>query len=87
MRKRAIFNPRVTESPKFVNMPESTRLLYYDLGVRADGNGFIFNPGDVIRRTDSSQEDLYNLIQEKYVITSNVSTGIYVVMDIMIEED
>lgn len=86
MKKRAVFNPITTESPRFINLSESTRLLYYDLGIRADGDGFAFKPDDVIRKTGSSREDLEILIREKYVITSNVSTGVYVVMDIMIEE-
>lgn len=87
MKKRAVFNPMITESPRFVSMPQSARLLYFHMGTHADSDGFVFKPDDVIRRIGSSREDLKILIQEKYVITSNVSTGIYVVMDIMIGED
>lgn len=87
MKKRAVFNPMVTVSTRFTNMPQSAQVLYFQLGTHADGDGFVFEPDDVIRRIGSSREDLKILIQEKYVITSNVSTGVYVVMDIMIEED
>lgn len=62
-------------------MPPSAQALYFNLGMRADDDGFIFNPKDIAKRTGSSQSDLEILIHESFVITSNVSNGVYIVKE------
>ena len=41
MAQRRMFNKSITNSSKFLKMPMSSRLLYYDLGMNADDDGFV----------------------------------------------
>ena len=57
----------VVDSDDFLDMPVSARLLYYDLGMRADDDGFV-NPKMVMRMTGASDDDLKVLLAKKYVL-------------------
>jgi hypothetical protein len=48
-------------------MPSTARLLYYDLGMSADDDGFV-SPKRVMRMTGASDDDLKLLIAKRYVI-------------------
>lgn len=52
-----MFNKSITNSSKFLKMPMSSRLLYYDLGMNADDDGFVEH-FMVLRMTGASQQDL-----------------------------
>lgn len=62
-----MFAKSVIDCDLFIDMPQSTRLLYYDLSMRADDDGFI-TPKKVIRMTGASDDDLSILIAKKFVI-------------------
>ena len=57
MAQRRMFPIKIIDSAKFLKMPVSSRLLYYDLGMRADDDGVVeaFN---VIRMTGATEDDL-----------------------------
>lgn len=55
--QRRMFNKSITNSSKFLKMPMSSRLLYYDLGMNADDDGFVEH-FMVLRMTGASQQDL-----------------------------
>ena len=57
MAQRRMFNKSVTNSSKFLKMPVSSRLLYYDLGMNADDDGFVEH-FMVLRMTGATQQDL-----------------------------
>lgn len=57
MAERRMFSKSVTNSSAFLRMPMSTRLLYYDLGMNADDDGFVEH-FMVLRITGASQQDL-----------------------------
>ena len=57
MAQRRMFNKSITNSSKFLKMPMSSRLLYYDLGMNADDDGFVEH-FMVLRMTGASQQDL-----------------------------
>lgn len=40
MAQRRMFTKTITNSGKFLKMPVSSRLLYYDLGMNADDDGY-----------------------------------------------
>jgi hypothetical protein len=49
-------------------MPTSSRLLYYDLAMRADDDGFINSPRKIARMTGASDDDLKVLATKKFII-------------------
>ena len=57
MAQRRMFNKSITNSSKFLKMPMSSRLLYYDLGMNADDDGFVEH-FMVLRMTGASQQYL-----------------------------
>lgn len=57
MAQRRMFNKSITNSSKFLKMPMSSRLLYYDLGMNADDDGYVEH-FMVLRMTGATQQDL-----------------------------
>jgi len=57
MAQRRMFNKSITNSSAFLKMPVSSRLLYYDLGMNADDDGFVEH-FMVLRMTGATQQDL-----------------------------
>lgn len=52
----------VIDTERFMDMPGSARLLYYDLCVRVDRQGFTNHPRAIARATGASPCDLELLI-------------------------
>lgn len=52
-----MFNKSITNSSQFLKMPPTARLLYYDLGMNADDDGFV-EWFMVIRMTGAVEQDL-----------------------------
>lgn len=57
MANRRMFNKTITNSSVFLKMPMTSRLLYYDLGMNADDDGFVEH-FMVLRMTGATQQDL-----------------------------
>lgn len=68
MAERRMFAKTIIDSDAFIDMPTSARLLYYDLAMRADDDGFVNSPKKIIRMTGASDEDLSVLILKKFII-------------------
>lgn len=67
MANRRMFSKIIVDSDSFLDMPASTRLLYYDLGMNADDDGFV-QSRSVMRTTGASIDDLKLLIAKNFVI-------------------
>lgn len=63
-----MFSKTIIDSDAFIDMPSTARLLYYDLSMRADDDGFINNPKKIIRMTGASVDDMNVLILRKFII-------------------
>ncbi|MDD4001055.1 MAG: phage replication initiation protein [Bacilli bacterium] len=63
-----MFATTIIDSDAFIDMPTSARLLYYDLGMRADDDGFINNPKKIQRMIGSSEDDLKLLMAKNFII-------------------
>ncbi len=61
MARRRMFSLDIVDTDLFLDMPSSVRLLYYDLGMRADDEGFV-TPQKILRLTGASGDDLKILI-------------------------
>lgn len=68
MAQKRMFNKQIIDSDPFLSMPSTTRLLYYDLGMRADDDGFVNNPHQIIQSTGASEDDLKLLIAKNFII-------------------
>jgi len=63
-----MFAKTIIDSDAFLDMPISARLLYYDLGMRGDDDGFINNPKKIMRMMGASEDDLKLLALKKFII-------------------
>lgn len=68
MAERRMFAKSIIDSDSFVDMPTSSRLLYYDLSMRADDDGFVNSPKKIMRMTGASDDDLKLLVAKKFLI-------------------
>lgn len=68
MAERRMFAKTIIDSDAFLDMPISARLLYYDLGMRADDDGFVNSPKKIMRMIGSTQDDLSILALRKFII-------------------
>lgn len=63
-----MFAKTIIDSDAFLDMPVTARLLYYDLSMRADDDGFVNSPKKIMRMIGASQDDINILIFRKFII-------------------
>ena len=68
MAQKRMFSLSVVDTDQFLEMPLSSRLLYYELGMRADDDGFVANWKKILSFTGLKEDDLKVLIAKKYII-------------------
>lgn len=68
MAERRMFAKTIIDSDAFLDMPVTSRLLYYDLAMRADDDGFVNAPKKIMRMIGASQDDLSILVLRKFII-------------------
>lgn len=68
MAERRMFAKTIIDSDAFIDMPMSARLLYYDLGMRADDDGFVNSPKKIMKFSGASDDDLRILSAKKFII-------------------
>lgn len=68
MAERRMFAKSIIDSDTFIDMPTSSRLLYFDLSMRADDDGFVNSPKKIMKMTGASQDDLKMLIVKSFII-------------------
>lgn len=68
MAERRMFAKSIVMSDAFLDMPLSSRCLYFTLGICADDEGFIGNPKSIMRQCGADQNDLDILMQKRYVL-------------------
>lgn len=68
MAQRRMFSLKVIDTDLFLDMPISARLLYYDLSMRADDDGFVSSPKKIQRMIGCSDDDFKLLIAKQFII-------------------
>lgn len=63
-----MFAKTIIDSDAFLDMPMSARLLYYDLAMRADDDGFINSPKKIMKFIGATNDDMNILIMRKFII-------------------
>lgn len=79
MAQRRMFSLKIVDTDDFLDMPTSSRLLYYDLAMRADDDGFINSPKKIVKMTGGSDDDLRVLESKQFIIP--FESGICVIKD------
>lgn len=77
MAERRMFAKTIIDSDAFLDMPLSSQALYFQLGMRADDDGFINNPKRIQRMIGASEDDLKLLIAKNFII--NFESGVIVI--------
>lgn len=68
MANKRMFSLSVVDTDIFLEMPLSCRLLYYELGMRADDDGFVDNWKKIIKMTGLAEDDMKILIAKEFII-------------------
>lgn len=69
MATKRMFSQVVVMSDDFLDMPASSRCLYFSLGMMADDDGFVNNPRSIMRQCGATVDDMRLLLQKGYAIT------------------
>lgn len=77
MAERRMFARSVIGSARFLRMPATTRLLYYDLGMQADDDGVV-EAFAVMRTTGATEDDLKILASKGFVRVLNEDLVTYI---------
>lgn len=67
MAQRRMFSLKIVASDAFLDMPTSSRELYFQLGMYADDDGFV-NPRKIIRMVGASEDDIKLLIGKRFLL-------------------
>jgi len=68
MAQKRMFSLNVVDTDRFLEMPITSRLLYYELGMRADDDGFVDNWKKILMFTGLKEDDLKILIAKSFII-------------------
>ena len=68
MAQKRMFNKVLTNSDDFLELPDSSQVLYFHLSMNADDDGFVNNWKSIIRMTGTKEDDLKLLIAKQYII-------------------
>lgn len=77
MADRRMFSKTIILSDAFLDMPASTRCLYFTLSMLADDDGFINSPKSIMRLCGATDDDMKILSAKSFVIPFD--TGVVVI--------
>jgi hypothetical protein len=68
MAERRMFSKNIVLSDAFLDMPASTRCLYFTLAMLADDDGFVNSPKSIMRQSGACEDDLKLLFAKRYIL-------------------
>ena len=68
MANRRCFSKKIVRSDDFIDLPATTQLLYFQLGMEADDRGYINNAKSVMKLVGCTKGDLEMLIAKRFVL-------------------
>jgi hypothetical protein len=68
MAKRRMFSLQIVDSDAFLDMPQTSQLLYFHLSMRADDEGFVGNPKKIMRMVGTSEDDMKILLAKRFIL-------------------
>jgi hypothetical protein len=69
MAERRMFAKTIVTSDAFLDMPSTSRCLYFTLAMFADDDGFVNNPKSIMRQIGSSVDDMNILLAKKFILS------------------
>lgn len=69
MAQRRMFSKQIVDSDAFLDMPQSSRLLYFSLAMQADDDGFVGNPKNITRAVGASLDDMKVLLSKRFILS------------------
>lgn len=79
MANKRMFSLDIVDTDEFQDMPISSRYLYYELGMRADDDGFMKSPKRLLRTIGCTDDDLMLLVAKGFII--KFLSGVIVITD------
>ena len=79
MAERRMVSKKIVDTDLFLDMPATSRLLYYDLLIRADDDGFVGSPKKITKMVGASDDDLRILTAKGFIIP--FESGVCVIKD------
>lgn len=67
MANRRMFSLDVVDTDRFLDMGSGAQLLYYNLGMHADDDGFVTSPKKIQRNCRATDGDFRELMREGYI--------------------
>lgn len=68
MAQKRMFDKTITNSDVFLDLPDSTQVLYFHLSMNADDDGFVNNWKSILRMTGTKEDDLKLLVAKSFII-------------------
>lgn len=68
MAQKRMFNKVLTNSDDFLELPDSSQVLYFHLSMNADDDGFVNNWKSIMKMTGTKEDDMKLLIAKQYII-------------------
>ena len=68
MAKKRMFSVDIVGSDAFLDLPYSAQCLYFQLGMRADDDGFVGNPKTIQRIAGTKPSDLELLVKKRFLL-------------------
>ena len=68
MAKKRMFNVDIVGSDAFLDLPHAAQALYFQLGMRADDDGFVGNPKTIQRIAGTKASDLELLVKKRFLL-------------------
>ena len=68
MAERRMFAKTIVMSDAFLDMPPSSRCLYFAFGMMADDDGFVNSPKSIMRQVGASPDDINILVSKRFII-------------------
>jgi hypothetical protein len=72
-----MFSLLIVDSDAFLDMPQSSQLLYFHLSMRGDDDGFVSSPKKIIRMIGACENDLSILLSKRFLL--NFESGVVVI--------
>lgn len=68
MAQKRMFDKTITNSDDFLELPDSSQVLYFHLSMNADDDGFVNNWKSILKMTGTKEDDLKLLIAKSFII-------------------
>ena len=77
MANKRMFSKKIVDTDAFLDMPQTSQLLYFHLNMQADDEGFVGNPKKIMRMGGFGEDDMKVLLAKRFVL--DFESGVVVI--------